>query len=86
MEELFYATIVYSGIGSSIFLILTKYRVIQYIQANGRFGLNKIAECMFCSCFWICFMISVIGVIFGEGWITLIASFSGASIMRAIIN
>lgn len=86
MEELFYATIVYSGLGSSLFLILTKYRVIQYLQANGRFGINKAANCHFCCCFWICFIISVIGLILGGQWITLIASLSGASIMRAIIN
>lgn len=86
MEILFIMIIVYSGFAATTYLILTKWRVIQYLQANTKGVINKAVNCMFCCCFWLCFVFTIIGLIFGADIITLLCPLGGAAITRAIIG
>lgn len=86
MIDLLVAIIVYSGFSATSFLILTKYRVIEYLQKESRFGIYKVVNCLLCTCFWLCLFYSLIGLIFGMDIITLLAPFGGAALTRAIIG
>ena len=86
LAELFYAVVIYSTLAASLFLILTKYRVIEYAQLHTKSLLNKLFNCTFCICFWLNLFICLIGLTFGAGYITLLAPFASASLTRAIIG
>ncbi|AFM54797.1 hypothetical protein B620_gp19 [Croceibacter phage P2559S] len=86
MEQLFYSIAIYSAFAATSYLLLTKWRIIQYLQEHTSGVINKAVNCMFCCCFWLCFVFSLIGITLGADIITMLSPFAGAAVTRAIIG
>lgn len=86
MIDVLVFSLILVGLSGTTILIGYKYRVFNYLQANGRFGINKWAECRLCISFWIGLFYSLVYIIFGGDWIMIIAPFVSAPFTRAIIK
>ena len=60
MEELLVNSIIISQVTAFLIMLLFKFEVISYVQANSNGIINKLFNCIFCLSFWIGLIITVI--------------------------
>jgi len=86
MEQLFYSIAIYSAFAATSYLLLTKWRIIQYLQGHTSGVINKLVNCLLCCCFWLSFVFAIIGITLGADMITLLSPLAAASVSRFIID
>lgn len=68
------------------YLALTKWKVIFYLQGKSKGILNKIVNCVLCTCFWLSCIFAITGLIFGAPLVTILSPLASASLARSVIG
>lgn len=98
MSELVEWVVMSSCLSSTVFLLLTKFKVINWVQLHGKGIVLKWANCHFCICFWInVIIVSIATIVLTSGSLyniilpmsairLIIVPFASASLTRFIIQ